>query len=94
MANGYQEDLTIDRKDNDRNYCPDNCRWITLKKQQNNRSDTIFIHHDGETHSLSEWAEISGIPRVALWRRIYQRGWDVNKALTTPLQKHKHKKEN
>ena len=94
MANGYQDDLTIDREDNDGDYCPGNCRWITLKEQQNNRSDTIFITHNGETHTLSEWAEITGIPRTALWKRIYYRGWTVNEALTTPLQKTNTKKEN
>ena len=87
MANGYRDDLTIDRENNDDNYCPDNCRWRTLKEQQNNRCDTIHIQYNGETHTLSEWAEITGIPRVALWKRLYQRNWTVNKALTTPLKK-------
>lgn len=87
LANGYHEGLSLERKDNNGNYCPENCRWATQKEQQNNRSNTIFIRHDGETHTLSEWAEITGIPRTAMWKRIYQRNWSVDKALTTPLQK-------
>ena len=94
MSSGYQDDLTLDRENNDGNYCPDNCRWITLKEQQNNRCDTIHIQHNGETHTLSEWAEITGIPRTALWKRIYQRKLTVEEALTMPLQKTNTKKEN
>ena len=37
LANGYSDNLTIDRKDNDKGYSPDNCRWITVKEQNNNR---------------------------------------------------------
>lgn len=37
LENGYEDDLTIDRRDNDRGYYPENCRWITIKEQQSNR---------------------------------------------------------
>ena len=45
MSNGYTDGLTIDRIDVNGNYCPENCRWVTSKEQQNNKSTNIFIFH-------------------------------------------------
>ena len=38
-AMGYADDLTLDRKEGDRDYCPENCRWITIQEQQNNKKN-------------------------------------------------------
>lgn len=70
MANGYRDDLTIDRINNDKGYSPDNCRWITQKEQQNNRRNNRTITHNGETHTISEWAEIYEINPHTLRDRI------------------------
>ena len=86
LENGYRDDLTIDRKNNDGDYCPENCRWITNQEQQNNRRDNHLLEYKGETHTITEWARKQGISENALVHRI-QRGWDIERALLTPTAK-------
>lgn len=81
IVHGYQDDLSIDRINNDKGYCPENCRWISNKAQANNRRANHQITHNGETHTITEWSEITGIERCTiLWR--LKAGWSVEKALT------------
>lgn len=82
IANGYADNLTIDRIDNSKGYSPENCRWITNKEQQNNRRNNVRITYNGETKTLVEWSELYGISYNCLRGRIV-RGWDIEKALTT-----------
>ena len=58
MANGYQDNLTIDRIDNNGNYCPENCRWVGQQEQCRNRRSNINLTIGNSTRTLIEWCEI------------------------------------
>lgn len=70
LANGYEKGLDLDRIDNDGNYAPDNCRWITRRENVNNRRKTAYITVNGERLPESIWADRIGAPRgtVKNWR--------------------------
>lgn len=61
LANGYRDDLTIDRIDVNGSYCPENCRWVDMKTQMNNTRANRKITQNGETRTMAEWAERTGI---------------------------------
>jgi len=81
IANGYRDNLTIDREDANKNYEPSNCRWITAKEQANNKRNNNYITYNGETHTIAEWAEIYNIKYSTLYQRINRYGWSVDRAL-------------
>ena len=82
LENGYADYLTIDRIDVSGPYSPSNCRWATCKVQSNNKTDNVVLSYHGETHTLAEWAQITGIKYSTLAYRA-SHSWPVQKILTT-----------
>lgn len=84
-TNGYTDEMTIDRIDNDGNYCPENCRWITMKEQENNRSNNRLFTLNGKTQSLALWCDEFNQSYKTVYKRIFVLGWDFEKAVTAPI---------
>lgn len=83
LSNGYSEDLTLDRIDNNGDYRPENCRWATSEEQSNNQRTNHYITCDGETHTLIQWSRITGISRNAIYDRL-QKGMTTKEELFAP----------
>lgn len=77
--------MSIERRDNDKGYSPDNCYWLPKAKQVRNRNVSKWITYEGETLLQSEWARRIGIDVNALKRRL--RKWPLELAMTTPALK-------
>lgn len=96
LSNGYNDTLTIDRKDEDKDYCPENCRWIPLDDNAKYKSTTSLISINGETHTGKDWAKILGIGVNKINEYIRQYGLNntikfIEKYLENPGLKPKHK---
>lgn len=84
INNGYADNLTIERKNNDFNYCPENCEWIPLELQARNRRDNHLVEFKGETKTLAEWSEIYGIGSSLIRYRL--KHWPIDKVFIQPTK--------
>ena len=88
LSNGYDEaalfgKCTIDRIDPNKGYSPDNCRWVSMREQNNNRRNNHLITFNGETKTIAEWERDNGLYKGAVMSRL-RSGWDIEHALTVP----------
>ena len=88
ILNGYHEGLSIDRRDNDGDYSPENCQWVTWKEQHRNQRVSRKVAFCGKSQTLIEWSEETGISHGVLSARL-RAGWSIEQALTEPVHKHK-----
>lgn len=84
--NGYEKGLTLDRKNNDGDYEPSNCRWVTQKEQSYNKSNNRILTFRGKSKTLTEWCSELGLKPTTVSARL-KRGRTVEESLTLPIGK-------
>ena len=93
-VNNFIEDMgarpslkySVDRIDNSKGYSKENCRWATMKEQQRNRTNNRIIEFNGISMCIAEWCELLGLKFCTLDRRLKNKNFTVEQALTMPLQ--------
>jgi len=86
MMEGFNPALTLERRDNNKGYSPENCYWATESDQQNNKTNTTRLTLNGVTMAITYWSQKVGLSVPTIKQRL-KHGWSVESALTRPLVK-------
>lgn len=89
FQNGYQSDLTLERKNVDGDYTPMNCCWVSSKAQANNRRNNHKVSFNGTDKTLAEWSETTGVQTSTIRYRL-KAGWSVERAITKGATKNEN----
>lgn len=82
MFSGYFDKAQIDRIDNTKGYSKENCRWVTIKEQANNKKNVTLYEHNGEKLCSRDWDKKLGLKSGTVNMRIKKYGWAIERAVT------------
>lgn len=85
IENGYRDDLTIDRIDSNKDYCPKNCRWVDWKTQMRNTNRNVIITYKGETNCVKYFIDKYNLNKFAIYSRLREK-WNVKDAIEKPVK--------
>ena len=91
LDSGFKPGLSIERIDNSKGYCPENCKWIPLSEQGKNKTDNHYITFNGETKTITDWGKHLNVDKSVLSNRL-RRGWNEHDALVGIKQVNKKAK--
>lgn len=84
MFSGYEDGLTLERKNNFKGYSKENCEWVTPKEQNKNMRCNVYIDYQGNKLSPTTIAEMTGLTRYAIYHRL-RNGWSGERIVNTPM---------
>lgn len=87
IDNGYTDELTIDRINVNGNYCPENCRWVTMQVQCDNKRNSRFIYYKNLKHTSCEWERITNIPRLKIYNYAKRHNWTIDNLISKEEEK-------
>jgi hypothetical protein len=81
MKDSYYNDSTLERKDNNGNYCQKNCKWASWSEQRLNRRNTLKVKYNNKFVVLKQLCDDLNLPYKRIFQRIYTYNWSIEDSL-------------